>query len=303
VPHLRWLVRLSALGFAALGIAAIATTATARQFVVDKGSTKSSVSAGDPIIAGAGDIATSGSKDAATAATLTALNPTAVFALGDNAYPDGTAANYQNFYGPTWGQHKAKTNPTPGNHDYHTSGASGYFSYFGARAPAAYYAWSIGAWRFYSLNSEIAHDAGSAQISWLKRDLAANPKACVGAYWHKPLFSSGRHGNNSSMRPFWDALYAANADLVLAGHDHTYERFAPQTPAGQRDTARGIREFVVGTGGASLYPFPIVRPNSEVRNNTAWGVLKLTLHASAFDWKFQPISGQSFTDSGSQSCH
>jgi hypothetical protein len=255
------------------------------------------------VIAGAGDIATSGGKRAATADVLGAINPTVVFTLGDNAYPDGTLTQFQNYYNPSWGSFKTKTNPAPGNHDYHTSGAGGYFSYFGSRAPAAYYAWNIGAWRFYSLNSEIAHDASSTQISWLKQDLAANPKACVGAYWHKPLFSSGQHGNIAGGRPFWDALYAANADLILVGHDHTYERFAPQNPSGQLDTARGIREFVVGTGGAGLYAFPTIRPNSQVRQNSVWGVIKLTLHASSYDWKFEPIAGQTFAESGSQTCH
>jgi acid phosphatase type 7 len=257
----------------------------------------------DPVIAGAGDIATSAGRQTATAAVLSAINPTAVFTTGDNAYPDGTLAQFNSYYAPSWGQFKSKTYPTPGNHDYHVAGASGYFSYFGSRAPAAYYAWNIGAWRMYALNSEIPHDAGSTQITWLKNDLANNPKACVGAYWHKPLFSSAKHGNIAGGRPFWDALYAANADLVLVGHDHTYERFAPQTPSGQRDTVRGIREFVVGTGGAANYAFVTIQPNSEVRKTGTWGVLKLTLHASSYDWRFEPIAGQVFSESGSQTCH
>jgi acid phosphatase type 7 len=258
---------------------------------------------GDPVIAGAGDIANSGGKHMATADVLSAINPGAVFTLGDNAYPDGTLAQFQNIYNASWGRFKTKTNPVPGNHDYHVSGASGYFGYFGSRAPAPYYAWNIGAWRFYALNSEIAHDAASAQIAWLKKDLAANPKACVGAYWHKPLFSSAKHGNIAGVRPFWDALYAANADLIIGGHDHTYERFAPQTPGGQRDTTRGIREFVVGTGGAGTYAFTTIQPNSEVRKTGVWGVLKVTLHASRYDWRFEPIAGQTFAESGSQACH
>lgn len=280
--------------------------ATAPQLLVETGSAPPPPPppGGDPVVAGAGDIANGAAHDTATADVLAALNPTAVLTLGDNAYPDGTPADYQNYYEPTWGQFKARTNPSPGNHDYHTAGAPGYFGYFGTRAPAAYYAWNIGAWRFYSLNSEIAHDATSPQISWLKQELAANPRACVAAYWHKPLFSSGMHGNDTSVRPFWDALYAANADLVLVAHDHLYERFGPQTPAAERDLARGIREFVVGTGGASsLYAFTTIQPNSEVRQNTTWGVLRVTLHASSYDWTFEPVSGQSFTDSGSESCH
>ncbi len=265
--------------------------------------TATPASSSDPVIAGAGDIASSGGKQKATADVLSAINPAAVFTLGDAAYEDGTLAQFQSYYEPSWGRFKAKTNPTPGNHEYHGSGAAGYFSYFGSRAPAAYYAWNIGAWRFYSLNSEIAHDASSAQIAWLKRDLAANPKACVGAYWHKPLFSSGMHGNSAGQRPFWDALYAANADLIVSGHDHSYERFAPQNPSGQLDKGRGIREFVVGTGGGKPYAFATIRPNSVVRKTSVWGVLKLTLHANSYDWKFESIAGQTFAESGTQACH
>jgi hypothetical protein len=257
----------------------------------------------DPVIAGAGDIAVLGGMHMATADVLSAIDPTAVFTTGDNAYPDGTLAEFQSYYEPSWGQFKPKTYPVPGNHDYHVLGAGGYFSYFGSRAPAPYYAWNIGPWRFYALNSEIAHGPTSAQIAWLTQDLAANPRACVGAYWHRPLFSSGFHGNIPGQRPFWDVLYAANADLVIAGHDHSYERFAPQDPNGQLDTARGIRQFVVGTGGSNTSVFTTIRPNSEVRRTSTWGVLKLTLHASSYDWTFEPIAGQSFAESGSQACH
>jgi Calcineurin-like phosphoesterase len=275
----------------------------APQLVVVTGTPSLPPSGGDPVIAGAGDIATSGGKHMATADVLGGISPAAVFTTGDNAYPDGTLAQFNSYYEPSWGRFKSKTYPVPGNHDYHVAGASAYFGYFGSRAPAAYYAWNIGAWRMYALNSEIAHDVGSAQITWLKQDLANNPKPCVGAYWHKPLFSSALHGNISGGRPFWDALYAANADLIIVGHDHTYERFAPQTPSGQRDTARGIREFVVGTGGAATYAFTTIRANSEVRKTGVWGVLKLTLHPSSYEWRFGPISGQTFVESGSQACH
>jgi 3',5'-cyclic AMP phosphodiesterase CpdA len=145
--------------------------------------------------------------------------------------------------------------------------------------------------------------ATSPMVSWLKNDLGANPKACTLAYFHHPLFSSGEHGNQTKMRPTWDALYAANADVVLNGHDHSYERFAPQTPSGTLDTARGIREFVVGTGGGSHYAFRTIKANSQVRNSDTYGVLKLTLNPTSYKWNFVPVAGKSFTDSGTTSCH
>jgi hypothetical protein len=267
---------------------------------------------GDPVLVGAGDIANCNrSQDESTAQLLDGIAGT-VFTLGDDAYPDGTLAQFNDCYGPTWGRHKARTRPTPGNHEYHTSGAAGYYTYFGAAASPldanctsnckGYYSYDLGAWHIIALNSEIAHGAGSAQEQWLRADLAAHPNTCTLAYWHKPRFSSGGHGNSTGVQPFWQALYDYGADVVLSGHDHSYERFAPQSPTGQADPARGIREFVVGTGGAGLYPFPTVRPNSQVRNNTTWGVLKLTLHAASYDWQFIPVAGQTFTDAGSALC-
>jgi chitodextrinase len=258
---------------------------------------------GDPVIAAAGDICSSPTDCAPTAALLDSLAPTRVLTLGDNAYPDGTASDYTNYYDPNWGRFKAKTSPAPGNHDYHTSGGSGYFSYFGSQAPAPYYSFDIGSWHLISLNGEIDHSAGSAQETWLKNDLAAHPVKCTLAYWHEPRFSSGaEHGNDSSFDPFWRDLYAAGAEVVLTGHDHEYERFAPQNPSGAADS-NGVREFVVGTGGASHYTFAAPVANSEVRDNTSFGVLKLTLHSSSYDWQFVPVAGASFTDSGSTTCH
>ena len=267
----------------------------------------------DPVFVGAGDITNcSGTRDESTAQLLDNI-PGTVFTLGDNAYPDGTLTEFNNCYGPTWGRHKNRTRPIPGNHDYHTAGAAGYYTYFGATASPldtnctssckGYYSYNLGAWHIIALNSEIDHTAGSVQEQWLRADLAGNQSMCTLAYWHKPRFSSGaNHGNNSTFQPFWQALYDYRADVVLNGHDHTYERFAPQSPTGQADPTRGIREFVVGTGGAGLYSFSTIQPNSEVRNNTTWGVLKLTLHATSYNWEFIPISGQTFTDAGSGNC-
>jgi len=266
----------------------------------------------DPVFVGAGDITNCNrSQDESTAQLLDNIAGT-VFTLGDNAYPDGTATQFSTCYGSTWGRHKSRTRPSPGNHDYHVNGAAGYYGYFGSAASPldnnctsnckGYYSYNLGAWHIISLNSETGYAAGSAQEQWLRADLAANQNVCTLAYWHHPRFSSGQHGNISRSQPFWQALYDYGADVVVNGHDHTYERFAPQNPNGQADSSRGIREFVVGTGGAGLYPFPTIQPNSQVRNNTTYGVLKLTLHATSYDWEFVPIAGQTFTDSGSATC-
>ena len=259
----------------------------------------------DPVFVGAGDIANcSGKNDEETAKLLDGISGT-VFTLGDNVYPDGAPAEFTDCYGPTWGRHKDRTRPAPGNHDYHTSGAAGYFNYFGAAAgdpSKGYYSFNLGAWHIISLNSEVGYGSGSAQEQWLKADLAANKSVCTLAYWHHPRFSTGQHGDSTRSQGFWQALYDNGADVILNGHDHTYQRFAPQNPGGQADPTRGIREFVVGTGGAGLYPFPTNKPTLEVRNNTTFGVLKLTLHATSYDWQFVPIAGQTFTDSGTGNC-
>ena len=259
----------------------------------------------DPVLVGAGDIANcSHNNDEATANLLDNIAGT-VFTVGDNVYPDGAPAEFANCYNPTWGRHKDRTRPAPGNHDYHIAGASGYYNYFGSLAGdpgKGYYSYNLGAWHIISLNSEVGYQAGSAQEQWLRADLAANNSMCTLAYWHHPRFSSGQHGNSTRSQAFWQALYDDGADVVLNGHDHTYQRFAPQSPSGQAEPNRGIREFVVGTGGAGLYPFPTTVPNTEVRNNTTFGVLKLTLHATSYDWQFVPIAGQTFTDSGTGNC-
>jgi hypothetical protein len=260
--------------------------------------------AGDPVLVGAGDIATCGaSGDSATAALLANISGT-VFTAGDNAYPSGTLTNYRDCYDPTWGAAFDRTRPAVGNHEYGTSGAAGYFGYFGARGGPTgkgYYAYNLGTWRIYVLNSNCSKVGGcgasSPQVRWLKSDLAAHPRRCILAYWHHPLFSSGFHGNTSAVRPFWDALYTARADVVINGHDHDYERFARQAPGGSRST-HGIMEFVAGTGGAERRPFYTLKAHSVSRSSTTFGVLKLTLHASSYDWQFVPEAGHTFTDTG-----
>ncbi len=266
------------------------------------------VTGGELVFVGAGDISDCGNdNDEATATLLDGIAGT-VYTLGDNVYSSGTAAQFAQCYDPTWGRHKARTRPAPGNHDYNTSGATGYYGYFGDRAGPSgqgYYSFDQGDWHIVSLNSEVSMSAGSAQELWLRADLAATSKQCVLAYWHKPRFSSGtKHGSLSSAQPLWQALYDFHADIVLGGHEHNYERFAPQTPTGAADPTNGIREFVAGTGGESHYNdqgTPL--PNSEVFNGTTFGVLKLALGAGTYSWEFVPVAGQSFTDSGSGTCH
>jgi hypothetical protein len=263
-------------------------------------------------LVGAGDIAScSYNRDEKTAKLLDNILGT-VFTAGDNAYPSGTFTQFQNCYDPTWGRHKARTRPSPGNHDYNTSGASGYYQYFGAAAGpsgAGYYSYNYGDWHIVVLNSMCELIGGcsatSPQAQFLRDDLAlaANRRFCTLAYWHHPVFSSGQHGNDPKMAWAFQILYDNNADLVINGHDHDYERFAPQTPSGTADPARGIREIVVGTGGAKLRPFATIRPNSEKRNAKTWGVIKLTLNPDSYSWQFVPVAGQTFTDSGTTSCH
>jgi hypothetical protein len=261
---------------------------------------------GAEVLVGAGDIAgCSASGDEATAALLDSI-PGTVFTAGDNAYPDGTATNFANCYGSSWGRHKARTRPSPGNHDYHTTGASAYYSYFGANAGPAgqgYYSYDLGDWHIISLNSNISMSTGSPQEQWLREDLAANTKTCTLAYWHHPRFSSGSHGSSTAPRPLWEALYDFNADVIISGHDHNYQRFAPQTPTGVADPARGIRQFVVGSAGISHYNFSTPIANTEAYNTDTYGVLKLTLNADSYRWEFVPVAGKTYTDSGSGACH
>jgi acid phosphatase type 7 len=263
------------------------------------------------VLVGAGDIADCKDLSGAEAtAKLLEQIPGTVMAVGDLAYPDGTKENFA-CYEKTWGRVRSRTRPAAGNHEFHSAGASVYFDYFGAAAgdpKYGYYSYQLGSWHIIVLNSECANiggcDATSRQVQWLREDLAQHPAACTLAYWHKPLFSSGSaHGNDYDMKPFWQVLYEANADVVINGHDHDYERFAPQNPDGGSDAARGIREFVVGTGGKNHRPVVLAKPNSESRNADAYGVLKLTLRAGAYDWQFVPEAGKTFADSGTGKCH
>jgi hypothetical protein len=263
------------------------------------------------VLVGAGDIADCRDLSGAEAtAKLVEQIPGTVMAVGDLAYPDGSAENFK-CYDKTWGRFKDRTRPAPGNHEFHSVGGTPYFEYFGAAAgdsKTGYYSYDLGAWHIISLNSECEAvggcEAGSPQEKWLSADLAAHPVACTLAYWHKPRFSTGSaHGDDPSVKPLWVELYEANADVIIGGHDHNYERFAPQTPDGAADPKRGIREFVIGSGGKNLRPFRDAEKNTEARDNTAFGVLKLTLRPHSYDWQFIPQEGKTFTDSGSGQCH
>jgi hypothetical protein len=268
--------------------------------------------AGSVVLAGAGDIAYDGPEDGQTAALLDAIDPDIVFTLGDNAYEEGTARQFATWYRPTWGRFRARTRPTPGNHDYRTRNASGYFGYFGARAgePAkGYYSYEAGAWHVVVLNTNgegacatIACNGGSAQERWLRADLAASTKQCTLAYWHHPRYSIGPQGTTSVTRALWEALYDDGVELALAGNDHNYQRWKPLDDDGEVDAAEGIRSFVVGTGGKTPDGFGS-HPNVEIANAGTPGVLKLTLEQGGYDWQFVPVAGKTFTDSGSGTCH
>jgi hypothetical protein len=261
----------------------------------------STSSSDDVTLVGAGDIAVcDNDNDELTAQLLDGI-PGTVFTTGDDAYEEGAIHEFNNCYGPTWGRHKDRTKPVPGNHEYLTPGAAGYFQYYD-NIPE-YYAYDLGNWRIYALNSEIDVDENSPQITWLQADLASNPRQCVLAYWHQPRWSSGsHHGSDEDYQTLWQILYEAGAELVLNGHEHNYERFAEMNAEGAA-LSPGLREIVVGTGGRDLYEFGSALPASEVRDFSTYGVLKLTLRTDGYDWEFIPIPGSTFTDSGSTSCH
>ena len=257
------------------------------------------------VFVGAGDIGWCGKGAEPTARLIDGI-PGEVFTAGDNAYMEGSLKNFMECYQPTWGRFFDRTRPTAGNHEYDTDNtARGYYTYFGVRANQAtegYYSYEVGDWHIIALNSALPGIGfGGAQLSWLQAELTTNKAKCTAAIWHHPLFSSGPNGPQRYAKAAWDLLYRFDADLIINGHDHLYERFAPQNPDGQRDPVRGIRQFTVGTGGAELYTFnPSPSPNSEVRISQ-WGVIRLTLSNTGYDWQFIPVGGGG--DSGHENCH
>jgi hypothetical protein len=288
----------------------------------------------DPVVMAAGDVAcgsqsgTTPCQQGATAGVISAASPDAVLALGDLQYECGALSDFRSYYDTTWGAFKSKTYPAPGNHEYATStdpanscfgmpsGAPGYYTYFdSAGSPLdsncvvgcrGYYSFNLGSWHLIALNSNCTDvpggcGTGSPQEQWLRADLAADTHSCTLAFWHHPLFSS--YTSTTSVRPLYQALYDDGVELLLVGHAHNYERFAPQDPFGALDPARGVREIVVGTGGRSHHAFTTTAANSEARNGDTFGALKVVLHASSYDWTFVPVSGSTFTDSGTTACH
>lgn len=266
----------------------------------------------DPVVAAVGDIACKPGavttaktcQQVAVSNSILAARPARVLTLGDNQYPDGTLAQYRGAYHRSFGRLRAITSPAPGNHEYHTSGAAGYYAYFGTAAgerTKGYYSHDVGSWHVVVLNSERDIRATGAQLTWLKKDLAAHPNRCTLAVLHKPRFSSGSHGSNAAMKPFFDALVSARADLLLAGHDHDYERFAPQTGAGVA-SASGLTEVVSGAGGKNLYGFGSRVANSVARSSAGFGWLKLTLRPTRADLQFVGVAGNTYRDRTTVTC-
>lgn len=272
---------------------------------------KAGVQAGSPaedkgvVLVGAGDIARCSFNAAHMTATLLDTIEGTVFTAGDNVYQHGTAEEFRKCYEPTWGRHKHRTYPSPGNHDYSTLAAAPYYEYFGERAGPAglgYFSYDIGAWHILSLNSNVSADEASPQMKWLREDLAKSTHLCTLAYWHHPVFASSKRANNPRMKEIFAELYKQGVDVVVAGHEHVYERFAPVDARGERDPKKGIRSFIVGTGGALLGPFGTPHPASEVRFSKH-GVIKFTLKKTGYDWEFIPVFDGEVTDSGSDVCH
>ena len=260
--------------------------------------------------AASGAAATAGLIDAG----LTANPAAQVLTLGDHTYPVGLPAEFNDCYQPTWGRFRERTWPTPGNHEYYTAGAPGYYAYFGARAAqeqGGYYSVQLGKWHVISLNSTLRGAAFDAQLAWLRDDLVRHATLCALAFWHHPRYSSGGHASTPYLAPVWQALTDGGVELALAAHDHDYERFAPQDAQGVRDDERGMRQFVVGTGGAMLTPLRFAAANSETKNNASHGVLRLDLFDTGYTWEFLaagqedefPSSGTAYTDRGAARCH
>jgi hypothetical protein len=268
------------------------------------------------VLVGAGDIASCKDPEGSRAtAKLIDKIPGTVLAAGDLAYENGSPHEFESCYGPTWGRFKGRTKPAMGNHEYVDPKAQGYFDYWGAQAGPrgkGYYSFDLGAWHIVALNTNCyikdlgGCGAGSPEETWLKADLAEHPNSCIIAYGHHALFSSGvftKHAVHPELKQLWQDLYAAHADLILAGHEHSYERFAPQDPDGKADPEHGIREIVVGTGGRSHDFLGFATPNSEIKEWDTYGVLKLTLSPGKYTWEFIPEEGKTFRDSGSGTCH
>jgi hypothetical protein len=258
------------------------------------------------VLVGAGDISICGQKGDDLTADLLANIPGTIYTLGDNSNENGTSYEYLNCFGPSWGRFLDRLYPTPGNHDYGTENGSAYYDYFPTIQSVrgnGYYSYDIGSWHIIALNSVIDMSNDSFQVKWLREDLVSHPALCMLAYWHHPRWTSGTSGNNGHLATIWQILYDHGVEVVVNGNEHMYERFAPMDPTGALDLEHGIREFVAGTGGVSHYPLGEIQPNSQVRDNTAFGVLKFTLYSDGYDWEFIPVDAAGFTDSGSESCH
>ncbi|MBV8514191.1 MAG: metallophosphoesterase [Acidobacteria bacterium] len=314
--------RISALGLAALaacGGVPAQTTPAIQPAKPAPNAQESSQTTEDKvfILMGAGDIAGCGSALGGAEATAKLIEqiPGEVFASGDLAYEHGNAAEFHECYGATWGRFKDRTHPSLGNHEYGTPEARDYFRYWGDRAGPVgkgYYSFDLGVWHIIALNSNCGApglggcEAGSPEETWLRKDLSEHAGSCIIAFGHHALFSSGilrKHAVHGELRQMVRDLYDAHADLLLVGHEHSYERFAPQDPDGKIDPKYGIREIVVGTGGRSHDPLGFATDNSEVRNMDTFGVIKITLMPHAYTWEFVPVEGSTFTDSGSGVCH
>lgn len=262
------------------------------------------------VMIGAGDIGHCSGGPDQTAALLARHPGATIFTTGDNAYPKGSSNDFRRCFDPTWGQYKDRIRPAPGNHEYQTKDAVPYYEYFGESAGEpgkGYYSYDLGDWHIIVLNSNCGSvsgcKVGSPQDDWLRADLAAHPAQCTLAYWHHPRFSSGKHGSDERTAHFWQALYDAGVDLVLNGHEHSYERFAPQDPAGNLDVQKGIRQIIIGTGGAQFYDMGERLPNSEVVITDTYGLLKLNLESGGYQWTFLPVDGKTASDQGSDVCH
>ena len=280
------------------------------------GSTKPEIGEQVAVLVGAGDIAgCQNPQGALETAKLIEKIPGTVFALGDLAYDAVTLGQFQNCYGRSWGKFKARTRPALGNHEYRERSAAAYYQYWAGQAGPSgkgYYSYELGTWHVVVLNTNCEAAglggcaSGSPQDTWLRQDLADHRGSCIVAYGHHALFSSGifrSHAVHPELKRLWEDLYAAHADLVLAGHEHSYERFAPQDPEGRADPQHGIREIVVGTGGRSHDPLGLAVANSEKQNYDTYGVLKLTLSPQSYTWEFVPEEGRTFRDSGTGVCH